>query len=207
MDIFAIIKEGLPELPEGVSIPEKAIKAIEKEIKQQQALEFVPKEQYNKKVSVIDDMKSEMEELLGKSADGDSYKDRLATLEEEYKNYKVSAKKEHDDYVADVEANKEIVAKRGIARKWLIDKKMDSDVADDFMLDKLDYSKMDIDGDSVKDAGEYFKPYQEKYGKYFKSDEPPVPQPKLKITAPTPGAPPASGEPKSLHDALSQKYK
>jgi len=40
MDIFTIIKESLPD---GVEIPDKAIKAAEKEIKQQQALEFVPK--------------------------------------------------------------------------------------------------------------------------------------------------------------------
>lgn len=163
MDILAIVKDNLPD---GVEVPEKALKAIEKEIKQQQALEFVPKDQYSKKTNKIDELEKELKELQGKAVDGDTYKEKFAALEEEYNSYKSASKKEFDDFKSSVETEKAITAKRTAARKALKDLGANDEDLDTFLLDKVDYDKVELDGDKVKDA-KVFEVYKEQYKRYF----------------------------------------
>lgn len=98
--------------------------------------------------------------------DGEDYKQKWEDEVTAHGETKKTMKKTYDDYVAGAESEKTTATKRGKSRQWLIDKGYNSDVVDDFMLDKLDYAKMELDGDTVKGADEYFKPYQEQYAKY-----------------------------------------
>ena len=103
MNILEIIKENLPE---GIEVSDKTLKMIEKEIKAAQGIEFVPKEQYSKKTTKIDELESELKEIQGKALDSDSYKEKFVLLEEEYKNYKQIAKTEFDDFKQATETEK-----------------------------------------------------------------------------------------------------
>lgn len=163
MDILATIKENLPE---GVEVSEKALKAIEKEIKQQQGLEFVPKSQYSKKVETIDEMKAEITELLGKAAEADTYKQKVASLDDEYKSYKATKEQEFNDFKSAVEIEKTAATKQSILRKQLTADGANADLVDLLEL-KFDIAKIELDGDKIKGWEEISKPIKEQYSKVF----------------------------------------
>lgn len=163
MDIFNIIKENLPE---GIEITDKTLKAIEKEVKAEQGKEFIPKEQYAKKTDKILELESDIKELQGKSTDADAYKQKLEDLQGKYDTDIANKQKEYDDFKASTESEKILSKKREAAKKLLRDKKVNDDVLDDFILDKLDYESMELDGNDVKDADNYLKSYQELITKY-----------------------------------------
>lgn len=124
----------------------------------------------------IDDLKGQLDSVTKTDPNAKDWKTEYDTLKMKY-DTDISAK---DTEFSNFKSG---LTKREKARKWLIDKGMNSDVVDDFMLDKLDYSKMELDGDNVKGADDYFKPYQEQYAKYAA---------KIKIEGVEPGNPPAS---------------
>lgn len=198
MNILEIIKDNLPE---GIEVTDKTLKAIEKEIKAEQGKEFIPKDQYAKKTDKIIELEADIKELQGKSTDADTYKQKLGELQTKYTDDITAKQKEYDDFKATTESEKVLSKKREAARKLLIEMQMKSNVADDFMLDKLDYETMELDDENIKDSENYLKPYIERYAPYFGTTE----------TMPAQVATPPAGnqtdpQPKTLSEALHSKY-
>jgi len=184
MDITAIIKEHLPELPEGVTISEKALKAIEKEIKAQQGLEFVSKAQYAKKTEKADELEAEVKELQGKLADGETYRQKYDEEVKAHGETKKSKQKEFDDYKSSVETEKTAAAKQAAVRKQL-----QADGAKSTLLPLLekefDLTKIELDGDKIKDWDSLSKAVKEQYADVFGV---------IVTEGINPPAPPANGE-------------
>lgn len=115
-----------------------------------------------------------IEDLKNQEPDTDdveAYKQKLEDLQSKYDTDIAAKQKEYDDFKASTESEKILSKKREAARNHLIKKGFKADVVDDFMLDKIDYDAMKIDGDEVKDKDNYFKPYEEKYAKYLGTTE------------------------------------
>lgn len=152
MDITAIIKENLPD---GVELSDKQIKAISKEISTAQGLEFIPKESYNKKVEKLNELETEVKELKGSTAEIETYKTKVATLEEEYKNYK-----------ATIENEKTASTKTSALTKALKDSGA-NEKAIKLLLKEFDLAKVELDGDNIKKADELINPVKESYADFF----------------------------------------
>lgn len=153
MDIIEIIKSNLPE---GVEIPEKAIKTIEKEIKQEQGKIFVPKEQYSKKTEKIMELETQITDLQGKSTDGETYKTKLEQLQAEFDTFKTNTdneKKSSTVYENVLEALKE----KGIPEKTLKNPTVLKGLKSDIDLNKVKFDK----DNGIKNLDELINPLLE----------------------------------------------
>lgn len=166
MDIFQIIRDNLPELPEGVTISDKAVKAIEKEIKAQQGLEFIPKAQYAKKTDRIAELETELSEAQGKAADADGYKAKYEAEVAAHSETKTTMKKEYDDFKATVETEKTATAKQTALRKHLETAGANPKLT--ALLEKeFDLAKVELDGEAIKGWDDMLKPVKERYTEVF----------------------------------------
>ena len=163
MNILEIIKENLPE---GIEVSDKTLKMIEKEIKAAQGIEFVPKEQYSKKTTKIDELESELKEIQGKALDSDSYKEKFVLLEEEYKNYKQIAKTEFDDFKQATETEKATGLKMSQLEKQLAADGCDPQLVHSIKKE-FDLEKVELDGEKIKSWEELSKPFKEQYSNAF----------------------------------------
>ena len=153
MDIFAIIKDNLPE---GIEVSDKAIKLVAKEISAVQGLEFVPKESYSKKTDLVDELQGKIKELETSAADAESYKTKHETLKDEFDTYKQA--------ITDKEVQS---AKRGLAKRALLENGVKEDILEDFMLDALDYETITVKDNEIDGGDKFIDAQKEKYGKYF----------------------------------------
>lgn len=103
------------------------------------------------------------------------YKELLDKYENEVKAHgetQKTLKKEYDDFKAAVDAEKLISAKQSALRKHLIDDKADSKLS--ALLEKeFDLSKIELDGDKIKDWANVSKPVKEQYADLFTVEEKP----------------------------------
>lgn len=164
------IIEILTDLGIEEDAAKKAERAINKEIPQ----EFVKKDQYNKKVLELDNTKKDLSTAQSALADAEAFKTKvedkekaLSDLQEQFDQYKTEQEAKWQERDAS-DAKKDLTdKKRQAARADLLKRQVSADVLDDFLLDKLDFDAMELDGEDVKDADAYMKPYQERYAKYF----------------------------------------
>ena len=156
MDIFEILTD--------YGIEAEAAKKAEKAINKAIPLEFVAKDQYNKKVSELDETKTALKNAEGGNADIDAYKTKSETLAGEL----AALKTEFATYKADVEMKATTTAKKTALREAL---KAAGANPDDLILEalenKVDLAALEMDGDKLKDAEGVVKPLQEAHGNYF----------------------------------------
>lgn len=147
MDITTI----LTDLGIEPDIAKKAEKTINKEI----PMEFLPKDQYNKKVLELDETKKTLKELQGVASEAELYKNKLADKETEFSTFKQA-----------VETEKTIAAKRDILHKQLNAEGANPKLIK--LLEKeFDFNKIEVDGDKVKNWETLVKPVKEQYAEVF----------------------------------------
>lgn len=181
MDLLEI----LTDLGIDAEVAQKAVKNINKEI----PTEFIPKEQYNKKVIALEKANEATKEITDKLTIAEEYKTKVATLEEEYKNYKQT-----------VEDGKALSDKQSIVREQL--KKDGANPKLIKLLEKeIDYSKITVEDGKVQNWEEITKPLKTEYAEVFGTTE---------TKGADTGNPPSGKtdtEPKDLKSALYDKFK
>lgn len=153
------------------------------------------------------DWKAEHEALQKKydtdiSAKEAEQKKVIAEKEAEYQKAITAKDTEFSTFKAGVEGKELVSKKRDLARKYLVDEKKMNAVAFDKLIHKeIDYDKMELDGNSVKSADDYFKEYQEKFSEFIGTTT---------TTGTTTETPPVGDqtkpETKTLGEALKEKY-
>jgi len=167
MNIIEIIKENLPD---GVEVTDKTLKAIEKEIKTEQGKEFIPKEQYSKKTEKIIELEADIKDLQGKATDADTYKQKYDDMKTKYNTDIAAKQKEYDDFKAAAETQKTTDAKKSMLRSQLAADGAKSSLIDLLEL-KFDIGKIEIDGDKIKNWDDVSKPVKEQYADVFGKTE------------------------------------
>lgn len=157
----------LQELFKSIGLEDDAIIAkAEKAVNKAIPLEFVSKDQYNKKVLELDETKKEIKEVRGELATAESYKQKVATLEEEYKNYKATKETEFTEYKSQVESEKATATKREAIRKQLA-----ADGANQKLIGLLekefDLAAVELDGEGIKGWDALSKSVKETYADVF----------------------------------------
>lgn len=152
MDIKSIIQSNLPE---GVEISEAQIGAIAKAIQAEQGKEFVPREDYRKKVERIDELETQAKETGTAAADADAYKQQVKELKAEIKRVQSAH-----------EAEKLIDAKRRA-----LNKQLQAEGANPKLIDlleaKFNLDALELDGDNIKDWETHATPIKEQYSEVF----------------------------------------
>ena len=147
--------EILTDLGIDADVAGKAVKSINKEI----PLEFIPKDQYNKKILELDEVKKASKEIATKLTEAEAYKEKVATLEDEYKNYKQT-----------VEDGKTLSDKQSAVREQL-----KADGANPKLIKllekEIDFSKITIADGKVQNWEEITKPLKTEYAEIFGTTE------------------------------------
>ena len=156
MDITKIIQDNLPE---GVEVSEKTLKSIAKEISAEQGKLFVSKEQYNKKISELDEVKSEISSLKDQVVELEPYKEKCAKVEDDFKNYK-----------QEVSGKEEINKKTDLVKKSLESEGANSKLLN-LLMKEIDISKVEVetkDGiETIKDWNSHLTPLKTNYSEVF----------------------------------------
>lgn len=170
MDILKIIKDNLPD---DVNISDKMLGIIVKEIKSAQGDEFVPKTDYRKKTDAIIDLEKQISELKNNGTDVEAYKSKVEELEAKVSELEKTHKealglkdKEFSEYKTTVETENATAAKKSILLKQL-----SADGANPKLISLLekefDLSKVELDGDKIKDWDSISKSVKEQYADIF----------------------------------------
>lgn len=152
MDIKAIITSNLPD---GVEITDAQIGSIAKAIQAEQGKEFVPKDDYRKKVERIDELETQVKESGSSAADADAYKQQVKDLKAEIKRIQTSH-----------EAEKLIDSKRKALHKQLQAEGANPKLVD-LLESKFNLDNLDLDGDTIKDWETHATPVKEQYSELF----------------------------------------
>lgn len=143
MNIFEIIKGNLPE---GAALTDKDLSAIAAKIKEEQGKEFLPKEQYSKKIKELADAETKITDLEAKVTDFDAVKKQLKDEQTAH----VATKTAH-------EAEKVLSARSALAEKKLIEAGCNP-AAVRLILKELPLDKLTDDGSNFD---ELHKPIRE----------------------------------------------
>ena len=172
-------------------IEEEKATEIESAVKTDLHKDFIPKEQYNKKVQHITELEEKLQEAGKDSVDVQDYKQQIKALEDKYNNYK-----------AEIEAGAEKRNKQEIIKSELHKQGLHSSIIEllDYDVNNFEFNEGAVAGDSW-DA--YSSGLKEKYKDFYKQED---------IKGQDIQDPPATGQkgkgaPVSIADALREKYK
>lgn len=157
-----LIDGGLDE-----DIAKKAKSIIDKDIIPKN---YVPSDQYNDKVlelaNIASNAKKAADDLIIANGFKQKYDDEVSA----HNATKTSMQKVYDDYKANVETEKTATAKQSILLKQL-----STDGANPKLINLLekefDLSKIELDGDKIKDWDNISKPVKEQYADIFKVEQ------------------------------------
>lgn len=157
MNIYEIIKENLPE---GIELPDKAIKAIAKEINAQQGKEFVPMEQYSLKTKELGELSGEIADLKATIASSGDWKTKYETEKTAHDTTKIGYETEKKTNAQD-KALYDSLRAAGANEKLI-----------PLLLKDIDRTKAKFDGDidkgfTIKNADDILKPVKEKFSEVF----------------------------------------
>lgn len=145
-----------------------------KDIAKEQAKYEAKLSDYDDKTLRVNELEKELKEAQKQAAEVDAWKSKYEQEVEAHNQTKETASTATADWEKkwaerdEADTAKETASKkRAAARSELIKRGANPDAVDDFMLDKLDYDGLELDGDTIKGADDYVKPYQERYAKYF----------------------------------------
>jgi len=161
---------NIKEILEKNGIDAEKIGALEKEINTAVGLEFVAKKRYDDKLTELATAKTDLQlaqdNLSAASAWEQKYKDEMSAHGETKK----TLKKEFDEFRAGVESEKLTLSKQNALRKHLSDDKANPKLLS--LLEKeFDLTKVELDGEKIKDWENLSKPVKEKYIDLFKVED------------------------------------
>lgn len=172
---------NLLEILESCGIDSEVAKKAESQIKTAQAKEFIPKEQYNKKISDINTLKGEFE----------SYKEEVSTKDAElsnlkkYKNDYEKTLTEFNNYKKDIETKETNTSKLAKIKEGLknegFNEKVIGLLTKEFKLDSIE-----IEEDKIKGWEDLTKPLKEEYKDFIT---------KVEVGGAKPSRPPAGIDP------------
>lgn len=185
MDLTKILKRFNVE----ESVLEEFKEAITKEI----GTGFIPKTQYQKKISALDEVQEKYNELEAKlnNVNTDEFKTKYEELEQQFNTYKT-----------EIENAKTNESKMNILKSNLANEKFNKDIID-LLIKEFDLDKVELEDNNIKEWDNLVSPLKERY-KGFIQEETTVGATAAKPTDTIAGAEP---EPSSLKEALLQKYK
>lgn len=150
MDIKAILSKH--------GIEADKVTAITDEIKMEIPKEFVPKSQYNKKVSQIDDLNNQVADLEAKAENfnTDEYKSKYEALNQEFETYKTN-----------LETQKVQQTKADKLREALMGNGIKNEKLANLLLKELDIDAVELEDGALKGHEELLNGIKENYSDFF----------------------------------------
>jgi len=167
----------LDNLPEGVELTEKTIANITRDIKKAVGEAFIPKEQYSKKTTELENVRLELEGVKGNAGgqgvDIETLRGLLKTEKAAHATTKADLgklladeKTAHEATRAGHETAKVTETKKAAVLKQLIEDGANEKFAK-IVAREFDIEKIELDGDKIKNWDEIAKPHKEEFADVF----------------------------------------
>lgn len=149
---------NIKQILKNAGLEESVVNSLAETINAEIPKEFVKKDQYNKKVQLIDSMQEQINDFEAKASN---------VKEDEYKAKYEALVGEFDQYKADIE-NKEVLATKSSLLK---DKLKESGISNPKLVDLLakefDVNSLEVEEGNIKDWENVLNPIKENYSDFF----------------------------------------
>lgn len=151
---------NIKQILKNAGLEESVVNSLAETINAEIPKEFVKKEQYNKKVQLIDSMQEKINDFEAKaeSINKDEYKDKYEALVSEFDQYKADIQNK------ETRANKSNLLNAKLKESGVTNPKLISLLSKEFDLDKIE-----IEDNNIKDWDNILNPIKESYSDFFET--------------------------------------
>lgn len=149
---------NIKQILKNAGLEESVVNSLAETINAEIPKEFVKKDQYNKKVQLIDSMQEQMNDLEAKAnnVNTDEYKSKYETLMQEF-----------DQFKADIENKETIANKTSLLKDQLKESGVTNPKLIDLLAREFEVDKLEIEENKIKGWEEILNPVKENYSDFF----------------------------------------